>query len=83
MGEECCRAEIELCAGELSKHIFEALLAELDQPSPEKGSVSLRLGEGCLRIRIESWSLSGLRALTNSFLLLTYAAYGSLKQGEQ
>lgn len=82
MGENCCTVSIDLCLEDLSRHVFEALLAELDQPSPEKGRVDLSLERGCLRIKIESGSLSGLRALTNSFLLLSYAAYGSLKRGK-
>lgn len=61
--------------------LVKALKAELGQPQPEKGVVGVELdGEGCVLITIESVSVSGLRALANSFLYLTYAALDSLER---
>ena len=61
--------------------LVKALKAELGQPQPEKGVVGVGLdGEGCLLLTIESVSVSGLRALTNSFLYLIYAALDSLER---
>jgi tRNA threonylcarbamoyladenosine modification (KEOPS) complex Pcc1 subunit len=63
--------------------VFDALAAEMSQPAPEKGRVEVALEGDCLVIRVHSGTLSGLRALLNSFLYLAYAAYGSLKNSER
>ena len=76
------RASIVLCLGGYSERVYRALLAEERQPAPEKGRVKLGLSDGCLEISIESNSISGLRALANSFLLLAHAAYSALREAE-
>ena len=76
------KVNIMLCLGEYSLMVYRALLAEEKQPAPEKGRVKLSLSGGCLGILVESDSLSGLRALTNSFLLLAHAAYSVLREAE-
>ncbi len=76
------RARARLCMGEYARHVYRALLAELRQPAPRKGSVSISMEDGCLVISIESGSLNGLRALLNSFLYLAHAAYSSLVESE-
>jgi len=73
----------KLCLGKYSIPIYEALLAETRTPSPEKGKVNVDITDDCLIITISSNTISGFRALTNSFLLLTYAAYSSLKIGDE
>jgi tRNA threonylcarbamoyladenosine modification (KEOPS) complex Pcc1 subunit len=72
------KAEYLLCLGKHTNSVYRALLAELNQPAPEKGSISLRMNDECIVILIESESLSGLRALSNSFLQLAYASYATL-----
>jgi len=72
--------EIMLCLGPKVKHIYNALIVEAAQPQPHKGVVNVRAtsdGE-CLVMEIKSSSLSGLRALTNSFLYLVHASYSAL-----
>ena len=76
------RAEILLCLGYYSHRLYRALLAEEKQPAPEKGRVTLAVEDNCLKILIESSSLSGLRALFNSFLLLAHAAYSALREAD-
>ena len=73
------KAEIKLCLGDSVRHVFRSLIAEASQPSPEKGRATISLEGDCVVISIESNTISGLRALTNSFLLLAYASYSSLK----
>jgi KEOPS complex subunit Pcc1 len=70
---------LKLCLGKYSTPIYTALLAEVNQPSPEKGTVSIGLEEDCIVLHIKSETISGLRALINSFLLLVHASYSSLK----
>ncbi len=74
------RAEYKLCLGESVKPVYRALLAEVNQPAPEKGVVSLDIEGDCIVMRIEAKNISGLRALSNSFLQLAYAAYSSIKE---
>ncbi|MCE4602473.1 MAG: hypothetical protein F7C08_03400 [Desulfurococcales archaeon] len=62
-----------------AEEVEKALRAELGQPAPQKGRVRIRVEDGCLVIEIESPTLSGLRALSNSFLYLAHAAYSSLE----
>ncbi len=68
----------KFCLGEFSKHIYEALIAEIDTPSPEKGKVSLALRDNCIHLMISSETISGFRALSNSFILLIHAAYSAI-----
>ncbi|MCE4627680.1 MAG: hypothetical protein F7C34_00830 [Desulfurococcales archaeon] len=72
------RARVKLCLGEYSAHVYRALIAEKNQPAPEKGAVDVYIEDGCLLIAVYSGTLSGLRALLNSFLLLAHASYSSL-----
>lgn len=73
------RAVYRLCLGPDSRVVAEALKAELAQPAPQKGRVRVRVEDVCLVVEVESSSLSGLRALSNSFLYLAHAAYSSLE----
>lgn len=72
------RAKVRLCLGEYSPHVYRALIAEKNQPAPEKGIVDINIVDGCVVIIVSSSTLSGLRALLNSFLLLAHASYSSL-----
>ena len=76
-------AEIRLCLREYAKTVYEALLAETRQRAPQKGVVSIVLDGDCLVISIRSGELSGLRAITSSFLYLAHAAYSSLTSSEK
>jgi tRNA threonylcarbamoyladenosine modification (KEOPS) complex Pcc1 subunit len=74
------RAVVKVC---LEPHLLEAvkdaLEAEVRQPAaPSKGRVAVSLEGGCLTVEVESESLSGLRALLNSYIYLTHAALSSL-----
>ena len=72
-------AVVDICIRrDIAGSIEQALAAELRQPAPEKGRVAVEARGGCLRLVVESGSLSGLRALVNSFLLLVHAAYSSI-----
>ena len=77
------RAEYRFCLGIYTEPLYKAILAEEKQPAPEKGQVSLRLEEGCLVLDVKARDLSGLRALSNSFLLLIHAAYSSMTNTEE
>ena len=77
------RGVLKLCLGEASKSIYEALLAEITAPAPEKGIVELSLEASCLIIKIKSNKISGFRALLNSFILLIYASYTSILNAER
>ncbi|MCE4620088.1 MAG: hypothetical protein F7C33_03590 [Desulfurococcales archaeon] len=74
------KGEYRLCLGDDARPIYKALLAEVRAPSPEKGEVSVSIERGCLVLEISSQSLSGFRALTNSFLLLVHAAYSAISE---
>ncbi len=75
-------AEVRLCLGEYARPVYEALLAETRQRAPQKGVVSVALDGDCVVISIRSGELSGLRAITSSFLYLAHAAYSSLASSE-
>ncbi|MCE4624469.1 MAG: hypothetical protein F7C35_01210 [Desulfurococcales archaeon] len=77
------KASIKLCLGPFTASVYEALKAEENQPAPEKGEVSIALSQDCLLIRIASNTISGLRALANSFLLLAHASYCSLVEASR
>ena len=77
------RGEYRLCLGDNTRPIYKALLAEIKAPSPEKGKVLVSIEQGCLVLEISSKSLSGFRALTNSFLLLVHAAYSAITGAEE
>ena len=76
------RMQARLCIGEYATHVYRALLAEARQPAPHKGRVDFRVEDGCLVLDIESETMSGLRALTSSFLYLVHAAYSSIREAE-
>jgi len=73
------RGEYRLCLGSDSIHVYNSLQAEVKSKGPDKGRVELRLEDDCVVIIVESDSPSGLRALTNSFLLLAHSAYSAIK----
>ncbi len=77
------KGEYRLCLGDDAWPIYKALLAEVRAPSPEKGRVSVSIKQDCLVLEISSQSLSGFRALTNSFLLLVHAAYSAITGAEK
>lgn len=72
-------AEYKLCLGEDSIHVYNSLKAEEKSRGPEKGSVKIMLDDDCVVIVVESRTLSGLRALSNSFLLLAHSAYSAIR----
>jgi len=77
------KADFTICDGmKALRPVALSLEAELAQPQPEKGVVTLTLDESCLRIHIESVTISGLRALSNSFLYLLHAAMASIEVAE-
>lgn len=76
------RGEYRLCLGEDSVHVYNSLEAEVKARGPDKGRVELKLEDECIVIKVESSTVSGLRALTNSFLLLAYSAYSAIKYSE-
>ncbi len=73
---------IELCLDSQSeaKALYTSLKAEEMQPSPDRGQVKVSLDGGCVRLEIEPRDLNSLRALMNSFLYLSHAAYSVLKE---
>ncbi|MCE4600704.1 MAG: hypothetical protein F7C38_03985 [Desulfurococcales archaeon] len=77
------RASYKICIGPDSTHLYNALMAEAEAKAPDKGRVTVDLEGECIIVRVTSRSLSGLRALSNSFLLLAYSAYSSLKQASE
>jgi tRNA threonylcarbamoyladenosine modification (KEOPS) complex Pcc1 subunit len=70
--------QVKICGIDVES-VFEALRVELAQPQPEKGKVFLTKENNCLKLLIKSNNISGLRALTNSFLYLIYAASSTLE----
>lgn len=60
--------------------LYTALKAEELQPSPDRGRVTVSRANGCVRLTIEPRDLSSMRALMNSFLYLTHAAYSVLAE---
>jgi tRNA threonylcarbamoyladenosine modification (KEOPS) complex Pcc1 subunit len=75
--------EYKFCLGEHARSLYTSLLAELEAPSPDKGEVKIRLEGDCLILYINSPSLSGFRALSNSFLLLIHAAYSAIVEASR
>ena len=71
---------MKICLGDNVKPIYTSLLTELRQPAPHKGVVDIMLNGDCIVIEINSDTISGLRALTNSFLYLIHAAYSTLTE---
>jgi tRNA threonylcarbamoyladenosine modification (KEOPS) complex Pcc1 subunit len=77
------RAKIKLCIGaKYASSLYKALQAEVSQPAPEKGRISISLDNSCIVMEVDSPTISGLRAITNSFLLLAYASYSTLNTAE-
>ncbi len=74
------RAEIKICIGGEVEALINALLAEVNQPAPERGMVNLSRDDGCLMLYIEARDLSSLRALVSSYLYLIHAAYSTLTE---
>ena len=78
------KAEVVLCLEDSRIRILEAiresLEAEVKHPAaPKKGRVSIDVVDHCIRVTVESATLSGLRALLNSYLYLLHAAYAALE----
>jgi len=63
--------------------LMDSLTVEVSQPQPQKGSVNVKVENECLVVEISSDNISGLRALTNSFLYLIHAALSSLRSVEK
>lgn len=70
--------EIELCLGDDSLPVFKALIAEVKQPSPNKGSINIQLKGECVSLKIKTSDISRLRAISNSFLNIIYAVYSTI-----
>ncbi|BAF34791.1 hypothetical protein APE_1440a [Aeropyrum pernix K1] len=81
------RARLRLCLGTDSEAIYRSLEAEARQRGPSKGVVKLGMDDGCVVLHIRARDLAGLRAITNSFLLLIHASLaaisGSATRGEE
>lgn len=71
-------ANLKLCLERYTLPVLEAVRTELLQPGPLKGNVYLQVKDGCLELRVESNTVSGLMALVNSYLLLIHASYSAL-----
>ncbi|MEB3816492.1 MAG: hypothetical protein LRS46_00915 [Desulfurococcales archaeon] len=73
-------AQITLCIeAPYSGAITLSLKTEARQPAaPAKGVVEIKEEDGCISVVIESDSLSGLRALFNSYAYLIHAAWESV-----
>lgn len=74
--------KIKIC-DPLAPILVNSLKAEISQPQPQKGNVNIKVENECLIVEISSNSISGLRALTNSFLYLIHAAISSLRSVEK
>lgn len=76
------RLTIELCLDSRNEAeaLYTSLKAEEMQPSPDRGRVKVTLDGFCVRLEIEPRDLNSLRALMNSFLYLSHAAYSALKE---
>lgn len=70
--------EIKIC-NSLYRTLVASLKTEISQPQPGKGKVIMNDEGGCLVLKIVSNNISGLRALTNSFLYLLHAAFSTLE----
>lgn len=83
MGGRMLRGEYRLCLGSDSIHVYRSLEAEAKTRGPGKGRVEVGFEEGCIVIIVESNSISGLRALTNSYLLLAHSAYSAIRHSRR
>jgi tRNA threonylcarbamoyladenosine modification (KEOPS) complex Pcc1 subunit len=63
----------KICVGNVANALYRSLIAEVNQEAPKKGKVSIEYNNDCLYLTISSDTLSGLRALSNSYLNLIYA----------
>ncbi len=70
--------EIKLCLDKNTDAIYRSLLAEVNQPSPKKGEVLVRIENNFLILTIRSNDISKLRAISNSYFHIIYASYSSL-----
>ncbi|MEB2836722.1 MAG: KEOPS complex subunit Pcc1 [Desulfurococcales archaeon] len=78
------KASIRICLDpDISRAVLESLQAEVRQPAqPAKGRVGASMEGRCVVLEIASDSLSGLRALVNSYLYLVHAAFSVLEAVE-
>ncbi|MDM7275733.1 MAG: KEOPS complex subunit Pcc1 [Thermoprotei archaeon] len=76
---EFYEAELKLCLGEYSKHLYESLQAEARQQAPKKAQVEVSLEDSCVIITVKAATLSGLKAVINSHLYIVHAMYSTLK----
>jgi len=74
--------DVMICGVDVDS-LLRALRAEIAQPQPEKGRVRLSAEGNCISLKITSSDISGLRALSNSFLYLIYAATSSINAVER
>ena len=68
----------KICLGSLTDALYKSLIAEVNQEAPKKGRVNIEYNNGCLYLTILSDTLSGLRALSNSYMNLIYAMITSI-----
>ncbi|WP_172633875.1 KEOPS complex subunit Pcc1 [Caldisphaera lagunensis] len=68
----------KICSNDKIDPLYKSLLAEVNQSSPKKGKVRVELNDNCINLFISSNTLSGLRAISNSYLNLIYAIINSL-----
>ncbi len=74
--------ELRICGNNIDDSLT-ALEVELNQPQPEKGLIKMKKEGNCLIVIIKSKDLSGLRALSNSFLYLLYSSISVLSEIEK
>lgn len=73
---------VNLCldSGGEAAALYTSLKAEEMQPSPDRGRVRVSMEGSCVRLEIEPRDLNSLRALMNSFLYLSHAAYSTIRE---
>ena len=76
------RARVKLCLGEAARSVYGSLAAEVAQGGPAKGDVEVLIEGKCVIVAVSAESISGLRALVNSYLLLAHAAYSAVVESK-
>lgn len=59
--------------------MYRSLVAEAQQPgTPSRGSINVKINDGCLILTIEAMGINDVRVLLNSYMYLLYAEYSTL-----
>lgn len=70
--------KFKICLDGKADALYKSLLAEVNQSAPKKGKVKIEFNNDCIYLFVSSETLSGLRAISNSYLNLIYAIISSL-----